>query len=57
MNLLRQFLLGNNLATHIRENTDFPWQRPRQLLSAEAKFEDCPSFMLQLDIQHLSFSS
>ena len=27
--LLRQFRLGNNLPTHIRENTDFPRQIPR----------------------------
>ena len=34
---LRQFRLGNNLPIHIRENTDFP----RQLTSAETKFEVC----------------
>ena len=33
--------LGNNLPMHIRENTDFPRQRPRQLQSAEAHFEGC----------------
>ena len=37
---LKQFCLGYNLLTHVRENTDFPWQRPQQLPSAEAKF-DC----------------
>ena len=26
--LLRQFLLENNLPTHVRENIDFPWQMP-----------------------------
>ena len=26
--LLRQFLLGNNLPTHIRENIDFPGEKP-----------------------------
>ena len=39
--LLRQFRLGNNLPTHIRENTDFPRQKPRQLPSFEANFEGC----------------
>ena len=33
--------LGNNLPMHIRENTDFPRQGPRQLQSAEAHFEGC----------------
>ena len=45
--LLRQFVLQyfaynlscNNL--HIRENTDFPWQKSLQLLSAEANFDGC----------------
>ena len=37
--LLRQFRLGNNLPTHIRENTDFLRQKPRQLPSVEANFE------------------
>ena len=35
--MLRQFYLGNNLPTHIRENTDFPWQLP----SAQANFKSC----------------
>ena len=39
--LLRQFCLGNNLPTHIKENTDFPWQNPWQLLNAEVNFESC----------------
>ena len=39
--LLRQFCLGNNLPTHIRKNTDFPRQSPRQLPSAKANFEGC----------------
>ena len=26
---------------HIRENTDFPWQKHRQLPSAKASFEGC----------------
>ena len=26
---------------HIKENTDFLWQKPRQLSSAEANFEGC----------------
>ena len=37
---LRQFCLGNNLPTHIAENTHFPQQKPRQLQSAKANFED-----------------
>ena len=36
--LLRQFCLGINLPTHIKENTDFPMQNPWQLLNAEANF-------------------
>ena len=39
--LLRQFCLCNNLPMHIRENTDFPRQKPRQLPNAEANFQDC----------------
>ena len=38
--LLRQFWLGNNLPTHTKENTDFPWQKPWHLQSPEANFED-----------------
>ena len=37
--LLRQFPLGNNLLAHIGENIDFPYQKPRQLLSAEVNFK------------------
>ena len=37
--LLRQFHQGNNLPTYIKENKDFPSQKPRQLPSAEANFE------------------
>ena len=39
--MLRQFRLGNNLPMHIRENTDFPRQKPWQLPSAAANFEGC----------------
>ena len=39
--LLRKFRLGNNLPTHIKENTNFLRQKPRQLPSAEAVFERC----------------
>ena len=39
--LLRKFRLGNNLPTHIKENTDFPRQNPRQVLNAEMNFESC----------------
>ena len=39
--LLRQFSLSNNLSTQIRENTDFPWQKPQQLPIAEVNFEGC----------------
>ena len=37
--LLRQFLLGNNLPTYIRETTD--WEKPLKLPNAEANFEGC----------------
>ena len=37
--LLRKFCLGNNLPTHIRENTDFPRLSRRQLPRAKANFE------------------
>ena len=39
--LWKQFCLGNNLPTHIRENTDFSREKPQRLLSAEANFKDC----------------
>ena len=39
--LLRQFCLGNNLLTQIRENPDFPQQKPQQLPSADTNFEGC----------------
>ena len=39
--LLRQFCLGNKLLIHIKENTDFPWQKPWQLPNAEGNFEGC----------------
>ena len=35
----RQFPLGNGLPTHIRKNTNFLWQKPWQLPSAEANFK------------------
>ena len=38
--LLRQICFDNNLQTH-RENTDFPWEKPWKLRSAEENFEDC----------------
>ena len=37
--VLRQFCLGNNLPTHIKENTDFPRQKPQQVPNAEAYLE------------------
>ena len=37
--LLIQFHLGNNLMTHIKENPDFPCQKPWQLLSVDANFK------------------
>ena len=39
--MLRQFCLGNNLQTNIKENTDFPQQKPQQLPNAEVNFEGC----------------
>ena len=41
MNFLKQFCLSNNLPIHIRENTDFSWQKPQQLPSIKANFEGC----------------
>ena len=41
INVARTTSPRNNLPTHIRENTDFLRQKPRQLLSAEANFEGC----------------
>ena len=40
MDVVNKNCLGNNLPTLIRENTDFPRQKPQQLASAEANFED-----------------
>ena len=37
--LLRQFQPSKNLPTQIRENTDFPQQKPLQLPSVKANFE------------------
>ena len=37
--LLRQFRLSNNLPMHIKENTDFLWQKPWQLQSAGVNFK------------------
>ena len=39
--LLKTFCLGNNLSMHIKENTDFLRQKPRQLPSAEANSKGC----------------
>ena len=39
--LRKQFHLGNNVPTHIRENTYFSRQKPRQLLSVQKNFEGC----------------
>ena len=36
MNIVKTICLSNNLLTHIKENTHFPWQK----LSVEANFED-----------------
>ena len=37
--LLRKMHLSNDLLMHIRENTDFPQQKPRQLLSTDTNSE------------------
>ena len=37
MNVVKTIYLPIN----IRENTDFSWEKPRKLPSAEANFEDC----------------
>ena len=39
--MLRQFCLGNNLQTNIKENKDLPQQKPQQLPNAEVNFEGC----------------
>ena len=41
MNVVKTICLSNNLATHTKENTDFPQLMPQQLASAEANFEGC----------------
>lgn len=58
--LLKQFHLGNNLPRHIRENKDFPWQKPQQLLSTKVNFEGCVwhfhfqnrPFLAEIAVQH-----
>ena len=37
--LLIKFFNDSNLSMHINENTDFPWQKSRQLLNAGVNFE------------------
>ena len=44
MNVVKTICLGNNLSKYIRENIDFPRQKPRQLPSAEANFGGCQYF-------------
>ena len=46
VNVVKTICLGNNLATNIGENTNFPRQRPWQLPSAEANFEGWLSMFL-----------
>ena len=41
VNVVKTVCFDNNLPTHIRENTDFPQQKPQQLPSAKANFEGC----------------
>ena len=41
VNAVKAAYLSNNLSMHIRENTDFPQQKPLQLWSAEANLEGC----------------
>ena len=41
MNVVKLIPLGNNLPTHIRENTDFSRQKSRQLPSGEVTFKGC----------------
>ena len=42
-----QFYLGNNLLTHIRENSDFPQQKPRQLSNGEVSFKCCTALQIK----------
>ena len=46
--LLRQFCLGNNLTMQIRENTDFPRQKPLQMPRQISKTELCTVSMSSL---------
>ena len=39
--LIRQLCLGNKLPMHVIEITNFSQQKPLQLRSATANFEDC----------------
>ena len=48
--LLRQSCFINDLLTHIKENKDFLWQKPWQLLSSEANFEGCSILMCLLEL-------
>ena len=41
MNNVKTICLSNNLPAHIRENTEFLWQKPWQFSSAEENFEAC----------------
>ena len=50
MNVVKTKCLGNNLSTYIRENTDFPRQKPRQFQSAEANFEGCNNDKITNDV-------
>ena len=39
MNAVKTILPGQYLPMHNRESTDFPWQKPQQLPSAEVDVE------------------
>ena len=56
MNVVKTILPGNNLLMHIRENTDFPRQKPLQLLSAEATLAIQISLLWQQNVDITSFS-
>ena len=54
MKFVKTNCLVNNLTTHIRENTDFPRQTPRQLPSVEANFEGWTTIKLRVMSRVLS---
>ena len=44
MTVVKATFLGNNLPTHVRENTDIPRQKLRQLPNAKSTLKGCVLF-------------